>query len=90
MNRPARPPSAAPDDPYRALVAAIISRAVHDARGQCASPGGTGVAQLQAEAQDWLADEAAVAGLLELGGYDAGPLLARLRKCKCPTPSQRR
>ena len=71
--------SEASADPYQALVLAIVHRAVQDAGGRCASPGRANVAQLQAEAQDWLADEVAVAGLLELGGYDAGLVLARLR-----------
>jgi hypothetical protein len=71
--------SAASVDPYQTLVLAIVHRAVQDAGGRCASPGGANVAQLQAEAQDWLADEAAVAGLLELAGYESASVLARLR-----------
>jgi hypothetical protein len=71
--------SEASADPYQALVLAIVRRAVADARGKCASPAGANVAQLQAEAQDWLADEVAVAGLLELAGYASASVLNRLR-----------
>ena len=66
-------------DPYGTLIAAIIHRAWRDAQGHCDSPGHSTPETLQAEAQAWLADEQAVTGLLELAGYDADPVLRRLR-----------
>jgi hypothetical protein len=64
---------------YVTLVLAVIHRAVQDASGRCDSPGHSTPAKLQAEACAWLEDEAAVAGLLELAGYDADTVLRRLR-----------
>ena len=62
-----------------ALIAAIVHRAWRDAQGHCDSPGHRTPEKLQAEARAWLEDEQAVAGLLELAGYDAAPGLRRLR-----------
>jgi hypothetical protein len=64
---------------YRELIAAILARAVADATGRCGPTRGVSGDQLQQEARDWLHDEAAVAWLIELGGYDARPVLRRLR-----------
>jgi hypothetical protein len=64
--------------PYAALIAAIIHRAWRDAMGHCDAPGHSTPEKLQAEAQAWLEDEAAVAGLLELAGCDPSPVLRRL------------
>jgi hypothetical protein len=68
------------DDPYQTLVGAIIARAVQDAQGHCASPGAQSPAQIQAEARRWLADERAVAALVELCGLDAEPVLRSIRR----------
>jgi hypothetical protein len=69
-------------NPYGALIAAVIHRAWRDATGHCDSPGHSTPEKLQAEAQAWIQDEDAVAALLELAGYDADPVLARLRPLK--------
>ena len=73
-------PPAHDDDPYRALVAAILARALCDAHGLCLAPGASAVAWLQQEARAWLADEQAVRELLELCGVDAEPVLRRIRQ----------
>jgi hypothetical protein len=64
---------------YATLIAAIVHRAWRDAQGHCDSPGHSTPEKLQQEALTWLQDEAAVAGLLELAGYDAAPVLQRLK-----------
>jgi hypothetical protein len=69
-----------PEDPYQALVLAILHRAVQDALGHCGSPGAQSPEQIQAEARRWLADERAVAALVELCGLDAAPVLRRVRR----------
>jgi hypothetical protein len=79
MSAPDRPSVDITPSGYATLTAAIIHRAWRDAQGHCDSPGHSTPAKLQAEAQAWLEDEAAVAGLLELAGYDAAPVLRRLR-----------
>ena len=73
MSAPNRPSVDWAPSPYAVLIAAIVHRAWRDATGHCDSPGHSTPAQLQAEAQAWLEDEQAVAGLLELAGYDAAP-----------------
>jgi hypothetical protein len=82
MSRPGRPKAEAELEacPYRALVAAIVARAVDDARGQCDPRCAQPRAKLAQEARVWLADAAAVAELLELGGFESAPVLARLRQ----------
>ena len=80
MSRPGRPLTDAPADPYRALVLAIVHRAVQDAVGRCHPTVSQPRRQIQAEAQAWLQDDAAVAGLLELAGYAPDAVLARLRQ----------
>jgi hypothetical protein len=79
MSRPHLPPDVE-EDGYRALVRAILARAVADAQGHCDPTVAQPRAKLQQEARAWLQDEAAVAGLLELGGYDSVSVLARLRQ----------
>jgi hypothetical protein len=80
MSAPTRPTVDATPNPYGALVAAIVHRAWRDAQGHCDSPGHSTPEKLQAEAQAWLQDEQAVAALLELAGFEAAPVLRRLRK----------
>jgi hypothetical protein len=79
VNAPNRPSVDVTPSPYAALIAAIVHRAWRDAQGHCDAPGHSTPEKLQAEAQAWLEDERAVAGLLELAGYDAAPVLRRLR-----------
>jgi hypothetical protein len=67
-------------DPYAALVAAILARAVQDAQGHCWSPGPQRPDQIQAEARRWLQDETAVRDLVELCGAEAAPVLSRIRR----------
>ena len=86
MSAPSRPPHEAPEDPYQALVLAIVHRAVLDAQGHCHPTGPVPEARLRLEARTWLADEQAVRWLLELGGYESGPVLARLRQWRYGTP----
>ena len=79
MRPPARPPEAVEADGYTALIAAVISRALADAQGPCRSHRPGTPEPPRPEAKTWLQDEAAVAGFLELGGYDAAPVLEPLR-----------
>jgi len=67
------------EDGYRALVLAIVKRAVDDAHGQCGVTHGD-QAQVRHEARAWLEDETAVAWLLNLAGYDPEPVVGRLRQ----------
>jgi hypothetical protein len=80
MSRRPLPPEAVEEDGYRALVWAILCRAMDDAAGHCDPAGAGPWAKLQAEARAWLQDEDAVEILLELGGYEADMVLARLRQ----------
>ena len=68
------------EDPYRLLAAAIVARAWADAQGHVFAPGAQSRAQIQAEARAWLAAEHGVADLIELCGYDAEPVLRRVRQ----------
>jgi hypothetical protein len=79
MSAANRPSVDVTPSPYAALIAAILHRAWRDAQGHCDSPGHSTPEKLQAEAQAGLEDEAAIAGLLELAGYDAAPVLRRLK-----------
>ena len=76
---PTMTPPARDDDPYAALVLAIVRRAVQDACGEVSPSVAVPVAQLQDEARQWLADERAVTELLESAGYDAEPVQQRTR-----------
>jgi hypothetical protein len=79
MNSYQRPSIDLTPNPYVTLVLAVLHRAVLDAQGRCDSPGHSTPEKLQAEARAWLEDAEAVAGLLELAGYVAAPVLRRLR-----------
>jgi hypothetical protein len=75
-----RPPvEALEPDGYKALVLAIVKRAVDDARGDCALTHGS-ADQCQAEAVAWLQDAAAVQELLELAGFDSTRVVERVRQ----------
>lgn len=78
MRAPTRPAADVPPHRYTDLIAAIVSRAWRDAQGDCDCPGHRPPEKLQAEARAWLADEAAVASLVELAGCDSAPVLRRL------------
>lgn len=67
-------------DGYKALVVAILARAIDDAAGRCASPGHTSVEKIQADAQRWLEDVEAVTELLESAGYTSAHVLPQLQK----------
>jgi hypothetical protein len=66
------------EDPYKILALAIVKRAYDDARGHCQPIGHEAREQLIRQARAWLADTAAVCELLELAGYEAQVVLARL------------
>lgn len=68
------------DNPYVLLVQAVIARAVADARGETSPARHLAPAVLIAEARAWLAEETEVIRLLELAGFDAGPLVSRIRR----------
>jgi hypothetical protein len=68
------------DDPYWALIRAILHRAVEDAQGRCVHPGARSPVQIEVEARAWLADGQALADLLELVGFDAEPVLRRVQR----------
>ena len=80
MTKPSRPPEAVEDEGYQGLILAIVHRAWLDATGRCDPLGPNTRDRLQADARAWFADEQAVAGLLELAGYDARVVLTRLRR----------
>ena len=79
ISRPYHPQDGSAD-PYRSLIAAIVARAVLDARGQCNPTHGSNDAQIQADARAWLQDEQAVVALIELGGYDSAGVVRRVRQ----------
>jgi hypothetical protein len=83
MSRPGRPKTEAELEacPYRALVAAIVARALLDATGHCDPRCAQPRLKLVQEARIWLRDEDTVAELLAMGGYEAAPVLARIRQC---------
>jgi hypothetical protein len=68
------------DDLYTVLVLTIVNRAVHDAQGNWHPLGAANPAQVQAEARRWLADERELVALLELGGFDAAPVVQRVQQ----------
>jgi hypothetical protein len=72
------------NDPYCELVKAILHRAMEDAQGRCVHPGDRSSVQIEVEARAWLADGAALAALVELAGYDAAPVLMRVRRLLAP------
>jgi hypothetical protein len=80
MGAPSRSAELEVDNPYAALIVAILHRAWQDAQGSCDARGHYTTAQLQAEAVAWLQEERTVAELLALAGYDSGPVLRRLRQ----------
>ena len=79
VNAPNRPSVDVTPNPYVSLILAIVHRAVQDAQGHCDSPGHDAPERLESEAQRWLADTQAVEEMIELTGFDAGVVLARLR-----------
>ena len=66
-------------DAYQLFVLAVVQRAIADAQGACSPTGARAAAQIQAEAREWWAADEAGA-LLELAGYEPGPVLARVRQ----------
>jgi hypothetical protein len=76
----APPPAHDASEGYRALMSAVVRQAVLDARGTVFAPGPHSPRQLQDDARAWLQDEAAVQALVELGGYNAEPVLHRVRQ----------
>lgn len=73
---------------YRSLALAVVKQALQDATGTVFAPGPVAPDQIQAEAVAWLQDEAAVADLLELCGYDADPVVHRVRQMLPRVPAR--
>ena len=80
MSRPGRALPTSDEDPYQALVVAILQRAVLDARGHTFPCGAVPPECIQAAAQAWLAAEEDLAELLDLAGFNSTVVLAALRK----------
>ena len=78
------------DDPYRELVKAILHRAVEDAQGRCVHPGNRAPGQIEVEARAWLQDGWAMTDLLELAGWDAEPVIRRVRRLLTMDPERNR
>jgi hypothetical protein len=72
------------DDPYVALITALLHRAVEDAQGRCVHPGDQTPDQIEAAARRWLQDGRELVTLLELAGYDAEPVLRRVQRLLAP------
>ena len=72
---------AAPSDAYRAIVIAVLQRAVSDACGQGQMRGDERLPadRTQREARSWLLGRGAEE-LLALAGYDADPVLRQVRR----------
>lgn len=68
------------DNPYRTLILAILHRALEDAQGRCVHLGNQSPAQITERAQAWLQEGEGVTTLLELAGYEAAPILQRIRQ----------
>jgi hypothetical protein len=77
---PTMPQAESADDPYVALVMAIVGRAVQDAQGRVVHPGNRAPVQIEVEARAWLDDGRELAALLELAGFDPAPVLRRVRQ----------
>jgi hypothetical protein len=73
------PPPTQTDDPYRALIVAMVHRAVEDAQGHVVHPGNRTPGQVQCEAQSWLTDGRELAAWLELAGFDPASVVERVR-----------
>lgn len=71
----------ADDDPYTELVTAIITRAVSDALGFVSPARHVSPATLQEEAVAWITEGEGIKELLELGGFDAEPVVRAIRRC---------
>jgi hypothetical protein len=63
-------------DPYRALIAGILERAIRDTTGRCAPVLSSSKDTIEREARTWLTEDAAA--LLEMAGYDPDPVLRRV------------
>jgi hypothetical protein len=80
LNSYQRPSVDLTPNPYVTVVLEVIHRAVLDASGRVDLPGKSSPEKIEAEAKRWLADTQAVQDLIELAGYDSGPVLARIRQ----------
>lgn len=71
----------ADDNPYQQLVQAIITRAVADALGYVSPARHVSPTTLQEEAVAWITEGEGITELLELGGFDAEPIVRAIRQC---------
>lgn len=69
-----------PGDPYHALIAAIVQRAVQDAQGHMPTRGTPFPQRAQEDARQWLLAGQEAADLLMLAGLDAEVVLGRVRQ----------
>jgi hypothetical protein len=69
-----------PTDGYRALIEAVLTRAVHDALGRGDVRGDGQPARVQQDARAWLMAERGAAALLELAGLEADVILRQVRR----------
>jgi hypothetical protein len=68
------------DDGYVALVRAVVCRAVADALGATSPTRHVSPTAIQQEAFAWLAEEDGLVALLELGGFDAEPIVRAIQQ----------